>query len=101
MNNLFVLNINDKEYTKRVYHVMIGVFKSFEGIVYADCEQDAIDSIIDYWQETEEKTPGYFLSEKEIQGEKYLDDYIYGGNNCRYLSFPYHELRIIDMDKEL
>lgn len=62
--------------------------------VNAEHEQDAIDYIIDY---CEEHMPGLLYTHEEAEelrqesitdygDERYIDDYISGGNHCLYLS---------------
>ena len=51
--------------------------------VNADNEQDALDYVIDY---CEEHMPGLLMSHEEEKEEKYLDEYICGGNHGRYLN---------------
>lgn len=51
--------------------------------VNANCEQDALDCIIDY---CEENCPGFIMTRDEEKDEKYLEDYICGGNHGVYLN---------------
>ena len=60
--------------------------------VNASNGQDALDILIDYF--TEKKWEGFFLTDDEIEEEKFLEEYIQGGNEGRYLSFGYYEINI-------
>jgi hypothetical protein len=60
-------------------------------IVNADHEQDALDYVIDF---CEEYLPGLIMSQKDQDEEKYIDEYICGGNHCLYLNVGYHEMTI-------
>ena len=51
------------------------------------CEQDALDEAIDYC--TEQEWEGLFLDDAErtgIETDGFLEDYVSGGNEGRYLS---------------
>lgn len=88
------LNPTDKEFTKNAYHVQLGYYLSFDGIIYANCEQDVIDRLIDAYDNQDHI--GWFLSDDELQemSDDEKEGYICGGNYCRYMSFHWHELRI-------
>ena len=85
-----VVNPDDSEFWENRYEIELNHAPGF--IVYASNLQDALDYMIDFWEETESDNPGYFLSEKEIKEEEYLEEYVYGGNYCRYTSFGWHEM---------
>ena len=62
----------------------------------ASCLQDAIDILIDHLSPYE----GYFLTDEEIteyEKEGYLENYIYGGNYCQYLSFQWYEIHVTEV----
>ena len=78
----------------------------------ASCLQDALDVLIDYFDtanreaiaiDTAAPYRGYFLTDEEQQEHEFegeeLDEYIYGGNYCQYLSFQYHEMRVMEVNK--
>jgi hypothetical protein len=79
--------------------------------IYASCLQDAIDVLIDYFdtankEALEDKAiapySGYFLTDEEIkeyEEEDRLDEFLYGGNYCQYLSFQWHEVRVQEVFK--
>lgn len=54
--------------------------------VNADCEQDAIDYIIDY---CEENLLGLVMSREEEEEEEFLEEYIFGGDHGIYLNTCY------------
>jgi hypothetical protein len=81
----------DEHFWKNNYLVSIGVLLTLQFRVNANCEQDALDCCIDYIQE---HFPGLIMPIEEESNEEYLDEYIYGGNNCRYLNIGYDELHI-------
>ena len=73
------------------------IFLTAQGIEYhvnADCERDAIDYVIDY---CEENHPGLLMSIEERDEEKFLDEYICGGNHGLYLNT--HNVYIEEMGK--
>lgn len=89
----YVLNPYDKPYTKHAYRIEIGYRPVFSGIVFADCLSDAIDLIIDHWQEDEKENLGYFLQEEiALDFDSELCEHISGGNNGRVTVFLYDEL---------
>lgn len=94
-NLLSVLNPNDIAFYDKVYHVEIGYYYSISTVVYADCEQDALDVLIDSLDK--ELTPGYFLNESDTE-EAELGEFISGGNNGAYLSFTNDEMRITEVN---
>ena len=58
--------------------------------VNADHEQDAMDYVIDYCEEK----GWYAMTEQEISEEKYLDEYVNGGNHGIFLNVPWHNVNI-------
>jgi len=56
--------------------------------VNADHEQDAMDYVIDYCDEK----GWYAMTEQDILDEKYLDEYVNGGNHGIFLNVPWHEV---------
>lgn len=72
----------DAHFWKHDYRVLVSS-QGIEFIVNADCEQDAIDYVIDY---CEKHSSGLIMSRDDEEKEEYLDDYISGGNHGRYLN---------------
>ena len=74
----------NNNFWKRYYLVEMveGIFNS-SFAVNADCEQDAIDYVIDY---CEEHLPGLIMSIEEEEGEEFIEDYVCGGNHDKYLN---------------
>ena len=72
----------EEQFWNHNYKVQVSM-QGMEFIVNADCEQDAIDYIID---DCEENYPGLLWSREEEQEQEYLEEYICGGNHGRYLS---------------
>ena len=94
---MLVLNSDDKDYTQNKYIVVIGVFRSIDCHVYADNEQEVIDTIVDYYEERETDYVGFFLTPEEIEEleqESRLEDVVQGGNHGRYMSFDWSEVYI-------
>lgn len=99
MSKFKVLNPDDKSFYSRCYHVQLGYYLSFDGVIFASCEQDAIDLLIDAHDNSDHT--GWFMSDNELLE---LDDdekecFIYGGNYCKYMSFGYHELHIAELSE--
>ena len=72
----------EEQFWNHNYKVQVSM-QGMEFIVNADCEQDAIDYIID---DCEENYPGLLWSREEEEEQEYLEEYICGGNHGRYLS---------------
>lgn len=81
----------EENFWRNKYLISIGAIGTQRYAVNADNEQDALDYAIDY---IVEHFPGCVMSQEEIEEEEYLEEYISGGNEGRYLNFGYHELRI-------
>ena len=77
----------------------------------ASCLQDAIDVLIDYFDNANKeaiknygiaKYNGYFLTDnecKEHDDDGNLDCFLHGCNYCQYLSFQWHEIRVTEVFK--
>ena len=90
-----ILNIDNKPYVDTAFHIEIGVFRSIDVVVFADNLQEALDIIIDYYEERKEEYKGFFFTEDElIEEADYLDEYLSGGNCGTYLTFGAHEMRV-------
>lgn len=72
----------DANFWKHNYQVSVGAYGA-TFLVNADCEGDALDYVIDYCVEN---LPGLVMSREEEEEEEYLEDYIQGGNEGRYLN---------------
>jgi hypothetical protein len=86
-----IVNPNDYEEKFWKHNYLISLHNAGEYLVNADCEQDAIDYLIDY---CEEKYPGLIMSREEEEEEEFLEEYIMGGNHGFYLNVPAHEMMI-------
>jgi len=97
---MIILNAEDKGYYSRCYHIQLGYYLSFDGIIYASCEQDAIDILIDHYDNDEHT--GWFMSDDELAelSEDEEECLIYGGNYCKYMSFGYEQLRITELSED-
>lgn len=93
MESVIYPNVEDwkESFWKNKYLISIGEIGTQRYAVNADNEQDALDYAIDY---IVEHFPGCVMSREEEETEEYLEEYIVGGNEGRYLNFGYHELRI-------
>ena len=90
-----ILNIDNKPYTDTVFHIVIGYHRSIDAVVFADNLQEALDIIIDYYEDRKEEYKGFFFTEEElIEEADYLDEYLSGGNRGTYLTFGAHEMRV-------
>ena len=76
---------------KNIYLIELTRF-GFPYLVNAAHEQDAIDFLIDYLEENE---PGLLFGREEESEEEFLDEYICGGNHCRYLNTHHVRIRLV------
>lgn len=91
------LNPENMAFSKYAYKVTIGYHTSFYGLVFADSLQDALDSIVDSWEKTEEENPGFFLSDDDLNNSDFSEDeFISGGNHGRITSFLHDELHVVE-----
>ena len=75
----------DENFWGHYYKVYVSEFNTL--YVNQSCEQYALDEAIDYCQE--KKWEGLFLDQKdiiELETDGFLEDYVSGGNEGRYLS---------------
>jgi hypothetical protein len=88
------ININDKSFTDKFY--IIELLHGCTYRIFAYNEADAIDILIDYFCKYKNKFKGYFFSSDELSefSEDDIQNYIFGGNYCKYITFQYHEIRI-------
>ena len=81
------------KFCKHNYKVELGAFGN-TFFANADCEQDAIDFVIDH---CEKKAKGFLFTDKEVEelrqeslkdygDERYVEQYTCGGNHGRYLN---------------
>ena len=95
LNNVYYPNHDDYEenFWSNNYRVLVTA-QGIEFMVNADNEQETIDYIIDY---CEEHLTGLLFSDDKVEelrqesiadynDERYVDDYICGGNHGRYLN---------------
>jgi len=94
-NKLEVLNIDDWEsnFWGKKYVIELDQCGAYG--VCASCEQDAFDILIDYCSE---HYPGLIMTDKEQAEEEFIDDYICGGNEGRYLSVICANIRISEYE---
>ena len=95
-----VLNIDNKPYVSKAFHVILGYYYSADYVIFADNGQEALDILIDSLEESEDDHPALFMNsiEEEELTEEGREDYIQGGNCSRLLTFTYDELRITEVD---
>ncbi len=95
-----VLNPSDRAFYDNAFRVTIGYYTSIDTVVYADCEGDALDTVIDDMESKEKENPGHFLTAAQADHLplSVLEDTIQGGNHSRYLSFDNEELKIVPLD---
>jgi len=85
MHNIFV-EISDLDITKKLYEIRLfsnAFGKDYTFYLSAFDEQNAIDIMIDY---CENNIPGLIMSRDEEVSEEYIDEFVYGGNYCRYMN---------------
>lgn len=99
--NIEIVNSDSIEWSDGHYYLIQGhclpnfvVFREYPKFT----TQDAIDSWIDY---IDEKYPGLVMTDKEIDSEEYLDEYIQGGNASIYLNVCWHEIVITEKTIDL
>ena len=88
------VNIDDKDFTDKFY--IIELLHGDRYRIFADYEGDAIDILIDYFCKYKNKFKGYFFTSDELADltEDDIQSYIFGGNDCKYITFHYHEIRL-------
>lgn len=84
------VNPDDVMYWKHIYFIQVHSAGAYK--IYADNLQEALDYLIDYWEE--QKWEGMFLSDDELVEEEYPDELLQGGNHGRYTSIGYHEIHV-------
>lgn len=86
MENVEVINKDDFKYFDGAYKVSIHMYDDKYFGVYADCEQDALDRVVDYLEETSRTGLFYDLQEvEEMEKEGYSDMFVVAGNHCHHL----------------
>jgi len=100
MKTITVLNPDDKGFFSRCYHIQLGYYLSFNGVIYASCEQDAIDLLIDAYDNIDHV--GWFMSDVDLNEltDEEKEGLIYGGNYCKYMSFGWEQLRITELSEK-
>ena len=84
LDKINVINISDKEYFDKVYHVSFAISNAINPVfkVYSDSEQSALDAVIDFYDNgTNDDT---MLYESNVD-ESEVDNYVVAGNYCRYV----------------
>lgn len=86
MENVEIVNNDDRQYFDNAYAVSIYNYDSMMYGVYANCEQDALDVVVDYL-ESEGKTGLFYdLDEvEEMEKDGYADMFVVAGNHCHHL----------------
>lgn len=85
MNNIFV-DIADLDITEKLYEIILysnSYAQNYTFYLSEFDEQSALDKMIDY---CENNIPGLIMSRDEERSNSYLEDFIYGGNYCRYMN---------------
>ena len=87
----------DETYTDKTFSIQVHNGSTYH--IQADCLQDALDDLIDYWEDNRPKYDGLFIPEAEIMdySERDLDELLRGGNRGIYTSVPMHELHCIEL----
>jgi hypothetical protein len=81
-----IVNKDDFKYFDHAYKVSVHMYDNHYFGVYADCEQDALDRVVDYLEEKE--LTGYFYDQEEreeLEKEGHEDIFIVAGNHCHNL----------------
>ena len=87
MENVEIVNDSDYQYFDSAYKVSVHNYDNQWYGVYANCEQDALDEVVDYL-ESQGKTGVFYTHEEVIECEKdgYVDMFITAGNHCHNLN---------------
>lgn len=97
MQQTIEINPDDKRYTRSTYEVAFHNAPTY--IVHADDETEALDAVIDRWEENESQNPGYFMTAEDEAEEDYPEEYVSGGNHGRRTSFRWEEVHIKTLEK--
>ena len=86
-----IVNEDDyrEKFWKHNYLVSLGVFGNAYR-VNADCEQDALDEVMDY---CEQHAPGFVIP-RENEPVEFEEDYVRAGNHGLLFSCPSHEIHL-------
>jgi hypothetical protein len=92
-----VIYVNPEDWNnnfwKNKYLISMPAIGTSHFAVNADHEQDAMDYVIDYCEEK----GWYAMTEQEILEEKYLGEYVNGGNHGIFLNVPWHEVNTVQI----
>ena len=97
MKNLIVLNKENEYFVDRCFTIELlhgGIYE-----IYEDCERDAVDSLIDYFEANRDKFEGYFFTDEELLELDNGEEYLSGGNCGTYITFESHEIMIKEVVK--
>lgn len=86
MENVEVLNKDDFQYFDNAYKVSLHNYDNKWFGVYASCEQDALDIVVDHLEE--KGLTGYFYNmqeREELEKDGHEDMFIVAGNHCHNL----------------
>ena len=97
--NIIKLNDDEKCFYDKTYTIELlygGVYE-----INSNYEGEAIDILIDYFCDNKDRFRGYFFTCEELAelSEDDIQSYVFGGNDCKYITFHYHEIRIQDITK--
>ena len=92
------INLNDRKYSNNLYKISLYNYSSNYDLVYANCEQDALDILVDHLEEikenghiyTYEQLLNYGMTELEID-----NNYVSCGNYSHYVNVEH--LNIIEI----
>ena len=82
-----IINLNDRKYYDNIYKISLYNYSSNYNLVIANNEQSALDILVDYLEEKEEKEHLYSYTEliEEETEEEIENRYIVAGNHCYYI----------------
>ncbi len=92
------INTNDRKYFNNLYKISLYNYSDNYYLVYANCEQDALDILVDHLEEikenghiyTYEQLLNYGMTELEID-----TNYVSCGNYCNYVSIEHLQIEQI------
>lgn len=93
MENIEVINPEDHDFYDNAYKVSLHYYDNNWFGVFASCEQDALDIVVDYLEE--KGLTGMFYTVEEVEEDERngnCDNYFVAGNHCHYLDAEYTQI---------
>jgi hypothetical protein len=96
MENVEIVNESDYKYFDSAYIVSVYAYSNEWFGVYANCEQDALDLVVDYLV-SDNRTGFIYTPEEVLECEKdgFVDMFIVAGNECYSLDVEHLQIEQI------